>query len=110
MLNPFRPAGELFAPPTAPFQPSSPTSRAASRRVRHRAGTIAERIIAELRKRSSWGATDFELEKTLEIPGNSLRPRRRALEVEGLVVDSGRTRATVSGCLAVIWIMTGVTQ
>lgn len=42
-------------------------------------------------------ATDQQLEQRLNIPGNTVRPRRRQLELDGLVEHSGEYRPTASG-------------
>jgi hypothetical protein len=48
-------------------------------------------------------ATDEELIERTKISANTLRPRRRELELKGIVRDSGETRKTRSGRSAVVW-------
>ncbi len=47
--------------------------------------------------------TDQELEELLELPGNTVRPRRRSLVQRGLVHDTGLRRKTHSGRRAIVW-------
>lgn len=49
------------------------------------------------------GATDEQVQKTLKMPGNTERPRRRELELLGMVKDSGLRRPTDSGKQAIVW-------
>ena len=49
------------------------------------------------------GVTDYEIEATLSIPGNSVRPLRKSLETPGFIIDSGRTRKNHNGNECTIW-------
>ena len=50
------------------------------------------------------GLTDEEVQIILDLDPSSERPRRVELVRDGLVVDSGRTRLTVSGRKATVWV------
>ncbi|MDA0591535.1 MAG: hypothetical protein O2820_06235 [Planctomycetota bacterium] len=68
---------------------------------------LARRIFDYLMSCDTDGATDSEIERALELPGNSERPRRIWLVKHGFVEASGETRPTPSGCPAAVWIVTG---
>jgi transcription initiation factor IIE alpha subunit len=55
--------------------------------------------------RGAHGATDDEMEAELEMKGSTVRPRRRELEVQNAVIDSGKRRMTRSGRSAAVWIL-----
>lgn len=106
----FGDGSEPVAVPTIPTIPvlavaSSPTSRAAAESVRPRAGSQAERVLAFVTDQADYGATDLEIQKSLNLPGDTQRPRRVALVRAGLLVDSGNTRTTPTGRDAVVWIV-----
>lgn len=92
----------LFDDP--PAQRHSPTSVAAAEGIEPRAETLRRAVLEFLRQRGEQGATDEEIQDALAMPGNTARPRRRELQMAGLVVDSGNTRETRSGRQAVIWV------
>lgn len=81
------------------------TTVEAKKAIRPVARTLRAQVFVELLKRGTAGATLEELEVTLKIPGNTIRPRRQELEKRGLVVDSGRERPTSSGRSAIVWIV-----
>ena len=45
---------------------------------------------------------DYELQRDLDLAGDTLRPRRWSLQKRGLVEDSGRTRKAKRG-QAIVW-------
>ena len=92
--------------PTLPFQKHSATSRAAAESVVN-ADSLEGLVLAFIQERGDEGATDLEAQAALKLDGSTQRPRRRKLEQLGLVFDSGRTRATLSGRQAVVWIAKG---
>ena len=51
------------------------------------------------------GATLNEIEAALEMPGNTVRPRRIELEKKGFVKDSGLRRVTPTGRNAIVWVV-----
>ncbi len=92
---------------TAPYQRHSPTSRAAAEAIKPHVGPMHAKILGFLRSVDGFdcGATDEEMQRDLEMPANTQRPRRRELQTMGLIVDSGTTRATQSGRQAVVWVL-----
>ncbi len=89
-------------------QSHSETSLAAAIAYAGRATTARERVF-RLLEGSSEGLTDEELQTLLGMSANTQRPRRVELERAGLVQDSGLTRETSAGMLAVVWVVTGKT-
>lgn len=89
---------------TAPFEKSSDTSAAAARELApSRADTLRRAIYDYLTRYG--GCTDEELQAKLNMAGNTERPRRRELELLGLVLDSGARRSTRTGRKAVVWVI-----
>lgn len=87
-----------------PYQPHSPTSRAAAGRAKESAGTQRARVLAYIQWCSATGATDEELQDRLGMNPSTQRPRRVELVAKGLVKDSGVRRQTRSGRAAVVWV------
>ena len=88
-----------------PYQAHSVTSKAASLSAEPTAGTKRAILLAFLRGRGIEGATDEEMQLIVPMAQNTQRPRRREL-VKGLfVTDSGKTRKTVGGDVATVWIV-----
>lgn len=78
------------------------TSFSALLEIEGSAATIRGLILREIIAKD--GATDEELEKALGIKGSTQRPRRRELEQQGLIQDSGLRRLTSSGREAIVWV------
>lgn len=78
------------------------TSRAAADQVK-REGKAKTREAQVLDTITEAPCTDEELELRLRWDGNSVRPRRRSLERQGLVHWTGETRPTRSGRQAKVW-------
>lgn len=88
-----------------PYVTTSETSRAAAKRLPPlRVETVRNLVYDALCDAEDQGLTDLELEALLNLSGSSIRPRRRELEVAGLIWDSGQTRVTPSGRAAVVWV------
>lgn len=83
----------------------STTSIAAAAQIKKAIGPLHKVILAHL-KTCPEGATDEEMQFTLRMPANTQRPRRRELQLSGLIVDSGLVRQGKSGRLAVAWKLT----
>lgn len=84
-----------------PAQKHSTTSLAAAARIKRHIGPLHARLIAYLRERD--GATDEEMQAEIPMPANTQRPRRRELQLMGLVTDSGAMRSTHARRGAVVW-------
>ena len=50
------------------------------------------------------GATDQEIQAYFDKSGDTIRPTRKTLEKDGLLLDSGRTRKNAAGNECTIWI------
>lgn len=93
---------ETHAPP---FHRNAPeTSMKAAGSIANTAETLRARVMAHLAEKGDRGATDEEMQVSLEMPANTQRPRRWELEKSGRVKDSGQRRKTVSGRMAVVWV------
>ena len=91
-----------------PFQRHSETSREAAKAIYPKVGTLRRRVYDFILMRDKYGATDFEIEHYENIPGSTVRPRRRELELAGLIVATNMRRLTASGRRAVVWVAEGV--
>ena len=81
----------------------SVTSVAAAEAIKPSAAKLRIQVLEAI-KRAPDGLTDEEAQRLTGIPGSTQRPRRIELEAAGLIRNSGRTRSTMSGRAAVIWI------
>jgi hypothetical protein len=81
------------------------TSRIAAERIAGRTATLRAAVLAMLRERGEYGATDQEIQDALSLPSNTEIPRRWELVNAGAVVASGRKRPTQSGCPARVWVL-----
>lgn len=86
----------------APSQAHSPTSVAAAASIQKAIGPLHRDVLCFL-EMNPQGATDEEMQRHLNMPANTQRPRRRELQLMNRIVDSGETRRTQSGRAAVIW-------
>jgi len=91
-----------------PAQKHSATSQAAAQSIVKSIGPLHTRVLAYLTANPK-GATDERLMSELDLGGNTLRPRRRELQLMGLIRDSGATALTRSGRNAVVWVKTETT-
>jgi len=88
-----------------PHQKHSDTSTGAADQLpEERRRTLRARVMAKIAASGDDGATDEEIQIAFEMEGNTERPRRRELQLGGLIVDSGRRRLTTSGRQAVVWV------
>jgi hypothetical protein len=80
-----------------------PTSAAAAIKAYPKTGTKRAQVFNAIRLFN--GLTDEEIENTLTMSGNTVRPTRVSLVRDGLVMDSGQTRPTKSGNEAIVWMV-----
>ncbi len=90
--------------PYTPHVPGSATSEAAAKAKRPTALTDKRLVLDHIRSCGENGSTDDEIEYHLSMLHQNASARRRGLCIEGLVVDSGKTRKTRSNRSAVVWI------
>lgn len=93
----------LFDRP-APNPPhnGTPTSAAAAQSIKLAAST-QRWCIMDLLKSSPEGLTDEEIQDLSGMSPSSERPRRGELVDMGKVRDTGRTKPTKSGRMAILW-------
>lgn len=89
-------------PPKLPHNDTA-TSKLAAQSMRSLAGAQQQRVLECLQRAGDAGLTDEEIQRALDLSGNSERPRRSKLVELGLVRNSGIMRLTSSGHAAVVW-------
>jgi transcription initiation factor IIE alpha subunit len=101
--------GPLFA--MAPAVRGSVTSAAAADSLTPATLNAMQRRVYDLLVwRGETGATDEEMQAELEMSPNTQRPRRIELARRGMIVESGSTRRTASGRMAVVWKVTAASR
>ena len=91
---------------TAPYVKGSETSKQAALSLEPRRGSLQYHVLACIRSRTDYGATDDELETTLHLRHQTASARRRELELKGLVVRTQHRRKTRSGRNAGVYVAT----
>lgn len=110
--NPPAPNGppqlDLFADPRPPLPAANytKTSRAAAHAIRESAATQRHRVLVFIVGQGERGATNDEIEVALRMLTPSVCGRRRELDQQGLIRDTGTTRPTRHGCRASVWVAT----
>lgn len=89
-------------PPKLPHN-RTVTSKLAAQSMRCLAGAQQQRVLECLQRAGDAGLTDEEIQTSLNLSGNSERPRRASLVALGLVRDSGVMRKTNANHAAVVW-------
>lgn len=79
------------------------TSIAAAMKHYPKSGSTRLKILEFIIGRGFNGATDQEIEYTLHMDGNTVRPSRGLLVKHGLIVDSGLTRENKNGNPCIVW-------
>ncbi len=93
-----------LAPPAHHNAPPGTSSVAADRIAGH-ARNLRAAVLAVLRERGEYGATDQEIQVALNLSSDTQVPRRWELVKARMVVASGRKRKTRSGCPATVWVL-----
>jgi hypothetical protein len=83
-----------------------PVEIPAALRVFPRTGSQRRLILDAVAAAGEHGITHDELAAIPEVSDRAHRTRRKELEMAGWVEDSGRTRLTVTGTDAVVWVLT----
>ena len=91
---------------TAPYQPTSATSREAAEAIKPVAGRCRRQVLEGFRSFGNEGATRQEIADFIGMSGDTLRPRVLELARIGALVNTGRTRFTPSLRRAEIWRIT----
>ena len=79
------------------------TSIEAKLKVEPSIGSINRKVYEFILDRGLHGATDQEIEFSLHLDGNTVRPSRGTLVKNGLVSDSGVTRKNIKGNNCIVW-------
>ena len=79
------------------------TSVAAAEKVLPRTGSLKRKVYEYILSQGMRGATDQEIEKTLQIEGNTVRPSRVGLIKNGYIIDSGTTRKNHHNNDCIVW-------
>jgi transcription initiation factor IIE alpha subunit len=68
-----------------------------------KSGSIRRKVYEYILAQGLRGATDQEIERTLHIDGNTVRPTRKNLENDGHIVDSGMVRKNHKDNNCTVW-------
>jgi transcription initiation factor IIE alpha subunit len=79
------------------------TSIAAAQKVYPRTGSLRMKVYEFILNQGMRGATDQEIEKTLSIDGNTVRPTRISLVKDGYIMDTGTTRKNKHDNDCIVW-------
>jgi hypothetical protein len=79
------------------------TSRAAAERVYPKSGTMRLFVYEHIIRQGLRGATDQEIQNTLHLSGDTVRPSRITLLKDGMIIDSGTTRKNANGNECIVW-------
>lgn len=80
------------------------TSREAHEAIKPEKPTLKQRVLTYIVSQGDYGAIDEEVQRALGMIGSTQRPRRGELQAEGLIVDSGRRRKTLTNRAAIVWV------
>lgn len=90
---------------TMPFVKGSATSRDAAGAIRPHADTQRARVFECIQTAGPAGRTDDEIQKLLDMPGDTERPRRVKLVQDGRIKKAGFERRTSAGRPAEVYIV-----
>jgi transcription initiation factor IIE alpha subunit len=79
------------------------TSIAAAQKVLPKTGSLRRKVYEYILKQGLRGATDQEIEKSLQIEGNTVRPTRISLVKDGFIMDTGSTRKNQHNNDCIVW-------
>lgn len=79
------------------------TSLDARAKIEPKIGTLRRKVYEAILLKGLSGMTDYEIEKQLNLEGNTVRPIRGSLVDIGLVIDSGTTRPNAKGNQCIVW-------
>jgi transcription initiation factor IIE alpha subunit len=79
------------------------TSVMAAERALPRSGTKRRLVYDFIERCGMRGATDDEIQATLNIDGNTVRPTRGSLVEDGYIIDTGTTRKNKHGNECIVW-------
>lgn len=79
------------------------TSVMAAEKALPRSGTKRRMVYDFIERCGIRGATDDEIEVTLGIDGNTVRPTRGGLVEDGFIINTGTTRKNKHGNECIVW-------
>lgn len=79
------------------------TSVAAALKVLPKTGSLKRKVYEYILNQGLRGSTDYEIEKTLQIEGNTVRPTRISLVKDGYIIDTGTTRKNHHNNDCIVW-------
>jgi hypothetical protein len=79
------------------------TSIAAAHKVLPKTGSLRRKVYEYILNQGLRGATDQEMEMSLKIDGNTIRPTRISLVKDGFILDTGTTRKNQHGNDCIVW-------
>lgn len=79
------------------------TSIAAAMKHYPKSGSTRLKVLEFIIRKGFEGATDQEIEATLHMDGNTVRPSRGLLLKHGFIVNSGLTRENKNGNPCIVW-------
>lgn len=79
------------------------TSIAAAQKILPKTGSLRRKVYEYILNQGLRGATDQEMELTLNIDGNTIRPTRISLLKDGFILDTGTTRKNQHGNDCIVW-------
>lgn len=79
------------------------TSIAAAQKVLPKTGSLRRKVYEYILNQGLRGATDQEMELSLHIDGNTIRPTRISLVKDGFIIDTGTTRKNQHGNDCIVW-------
>jgi hypothetical protein len=86
------------------------TSIDAYQKAKLKFGSNRARVYQFICDKQENGATDQEMQATLNMPGDTLRPTRLSLLKDKLIYDSGKTRRNANGNECVVWVISDIEQ
>ena len=79
------------------------TSIDAAHNAYPKSGTMRLNIYEYIVRQGLRGATDQEIQKNLQLSGDTVRPSRITLQKDGLVIESGDRRKNANGNECIVW-------
>ena len=90
--------------PEFPYSNQQSTSIAARESIAPCKNALQVKVLRAIKLAGPRGCTDQELQVALSMCESTERPRRKELQLAGLIVDSGNTRRTRSHRWAIVWV------
>lgn len=79
------------------------TSIMAANNALPKTGSLRRKVYEYILAQGLRGATDQEIENTLHLDGNTVRPTRLSLIKDRYIIDTGTTRKNANGNECIVW-------